>query len=81
MVTYFLLHFALCWQEHLLALLLLDDSSLTLPLTLAKLSDVSHRAPESIGMAAATLSFLPIVFLFALFFRKMRTALSQLSLS
>jgi len=81
MVTYFLLHFALCWQEHLLALLLLDDSSLTLPLALAKLSDVSHRAPESIGMAAATLSFLPIVFLFALFFRKMRTALSQLSLS
>ena len=81
MVTYFLLHFALCWQEHLLALLLLDDSSLTLPLALTKLSDVSHRVPESIGMAAATLSFIPIVCLFALFFRKMRTALSQLSLS
>ena len=81
MVTYFLLHFALCWQEHLLVLLLLDDSSLTLPLALAKLSDVSHRAPESIGMAAATLSFIPIVLLFALFFRKMRTALSQLSIS
>ena len=81
MVTYFLLHFALCWQEHLLVLLLLDDSSLTLPLALAKLSDVSHRAPESIGMAAAALSFIPIVLLFALFFRKMRTALSQLSIS
>ena len=81
MVTYFLLHFTLCWQEHLLALLLLDDSSLTLPLALTKLSDVSHRAPESIGMAAATLSFLPIVCLFALFFGKMRTALSQLSLT
>jgi len=80
-VTYFLLHFALCWQEHLLALLLLDDSNLTLPLTLAKLSDSSHRAPESIGMAAATLSFIPIVVLFGIFFGKMRTALSQLSLS
>ena len=81
LVTYFLLHFALCWQEHLLALLLLDDSNLTLPLTLAKLSDSSHRAPEAIGMAAATLSFVPIVVLYGLFFGKMRTALSQLSLS
>ena len=80
LVTYFMLHFALCWQEHLLALLLLDDSQLTLPLALAKLSDSSHRAPEAIGMAAATLSFIPIVCLFALFFGKMRTALSQLSL-
>ena len=50
LVTYFLLHFALCWQEHLLALLLLDDSNLTLPLTLAKLSDSSHRAPESLSL-------------------------------
>lgn len=81
LVTYFLLHFALCWQEHLLALLLLDDNALTLPLTLAKLSDSSHRAPEAIGMAAATLSFIPIVVLFGLFFGKMRTALSQLSFS
>ncbi|MEC8419996.1 MAG: carbohydrate ABC transporter permease [Verrucomicrobiota bacterium] len=81
LVTYFLLHFALCWQEHLLALLLLGDDSLTLPLALAKLSDSSHRAPEAIGMAAATLSFIPIVVLFALFFGKMKTALSQLSLS
>lgn len=80
LVTYFLLHFALCWQEHLLALLLLGDDSLTLPLTLAKLSDSSHRAPEAIGMAAATLSFIPIIVLFALFFGKMKTALSQLSL-
>lgn len=81
LITYFLLHFALCWQEHLLALLLLDDSHLTLPLALAKLSDSSHRAPESVGMAAATLSFIPILCLFALFFSKMRTALSQLSLN
>lgn len=81
LITYFLLHFALCWQEHLLALLLLDDSKLTLPLALAKLSDSSHRAPEAIGMAAATLSFLPILCLFALFFTKMRTALSQLSIN
>ena len=81
LVTYFLLHFALCWQEHLLALLLLDDNALTLPLTLAKLSDSSHRAPEAIGMAAATLSFFPVIVIFILFFGKMRTSLSQFSYS
>ena len=70
LVTYFLLHFALSWQEHLLALLLLDDSNPTLPLTLAKLSDSSHRAPEAIGMAAATLSFVPIMVLFGPFLGK-----------
>ena len=43
LVTCFLLHFTLCWQDHLLALLLLDDDSITLPLALAKLSDSSHR--------------------------------------
>lgn len=80
-MTYFLLHFALCWQEHLLALVLLDDNTLTLPLMLAKLSDSSYRASEAIGMAAASLSFIPPGVLFALFFGKMRTALSQLSLN
>lgn len=81
LVTCFLLHFTLCWQDHLLALLLLDDDSITLPLALAKLSDSSHRAPEAIGMAAATLSLIPLLTLFGIFFGKMRTALAQLSYS
>jgi len=61
LVTYGLLHFILSWQEHLLPLLLLDDENITLPIALAKLRDSSHRIPEAVGMAAATLSLLVIL--------------------
>ena len=81
LVTFCFLHFILSWQEHLLPLLMLDDENLTLPIALAKLRDSSHRIPESVGMAAATLSLIPVVVLFGLFFRKMKTALVGLSLS
>ncbi len=81
LVTYGLLHFILSWQEHLLPLLLLDDENITLPIALAKLRDSSHRIPESVGMAAATLSLIPVLVLFAVCFRKMKTALANLSLS
>jgi ABC-type glycerol-3-phosphate transport system permease component len=60
---------------------MLDDENLTLPIALAKLRDSSHRIPESVGMAAATLSLFPVVLLFGLCFRKMKTALVELSLS
>ena len=81
LVAFCFLHFILSWQEHLLPLLMLDDENLTLPIALAKLRDSSHRIPESVGMAAATLSLIPVVVLFGLFFRKMKTALVGLSLS
>ena len=81
LVTFCFLHFILSWQEHLLPLLMLDDENLTLPIALAKLRDSSHRIPESVGMAAATISLIPVVALFGLFFRKMKTALVGLSLS
>ena len=81
LVTYGLLHFILSWQEHLLPLLLLDDENITLPIALAKLRDSSHRIPEAVGMAAATLSLLPVVVLFGICFRKMKTALVHLALS
>lgn len=81
LVTYCFLHFILSWQEHLLPLLMLDDENLTLPIALAKLKDSSHRIPEAVGMAAATLSLIPVVVLFGLCFRKMKTALVELSLS
>ena len=80
LVTYGLLHFILSWQEHLLPLLLLDDQNLTLPIALAKLRDSSHRIPEAVGMAAGVLSLFPVVVLFGLCFRKMKTALVGLSL-
>ncbi len=80
LVTYGLLHFILSWQEHLLPLLLLDDQNLTLPIALAKLRDSSHRIPEAVGMAAGVLSLFPIVVLFGLCFRRMKTALVSLTL-
>ena len=80
LMTYGLLHFILSWQEHLIPLLLLDDNNLTLPIALSKLRDVSHRIPESVGMAAAVLSVLSTVLIFGICFRKMKTALTNLSL-
>jgi trehalose/maltose transport system permease protein len=80
LVTYGLLHFILSWQEHLLPLLLLNDQNLTLPIALSKLRDSSHRIPEAVGMAAGVLSMIPILLLFGICFRKMKTALVSLSL-
>ena len=81
LVTYGLIHFILAWQEHLFPLLLLSEENQTLPLALAKLKDSSHRIPEAVAMAAATFTLLPVVILFAVFYRKMRTALTELTLS
>ena len=80
LVTYGLIHFILSWQEHLLPLLLLSDENQTLPLGLAKLQDSSHRIPEAVAMAAATFSLLPVSVLFGIFYRRMRTALTDLAL-
>ena len=80
LVTYGLIHFILAWQEHLFPLLLLSDQNHTLPLGLAKLRDSSHRIPEAVAMAAATFTLLPVAVLFAVFYRKMRTALTELTL-
>ena len=81
LMTFFFLHFVLSFQEHLLPLLLLDDENMTLPLALATLKDSSHRIPESVGMAAATLSLVPILIMFSLVFGKMKTALREVTLS
>ncbi len=80
-LAFFLLYFVLCFQEHLLPMLLLDDENATLPLALAKLKDSSHRIPESVGMAASTLSIVPLLLVFAMAFRKLRSALRLVSLS
>ena len=80
LVTYGLIHFILAWQEHLFPLILLSDENQTLPLGLAKLRDSSHRIPEAVAMAAASFTLLPVAVLFAVFYRKMRTALAELTL-
>ena len=77
LVTYCILHFLLCWQDHLLPLLVLGSDQLTLPLALAKLADSSYRIPEAVGLAAGVLAMIPLLFLFGFFFRQIRTALSD----
>lgn len=79
LVTFFILHFVLSWQEHLLPLLLLDDDNITLPLALTKLRDSSYRIPVSVTMAAATLSIFPILVVFAVCFGRMKTALREVA--
>ena len=76
---FFLLHFVLSWQEHLLPLLALDEESMTLPLALTKLRDASFRIPEAVSMAAATLSILPVALMFAVCFRLMKSALREVT--
>ncbi len=76
-ITYGVLHFLLCWQEHLLPLLILGADQLTLPLALSKLRDSSYRIPEAVGLAAGVLAMFPMVILFGFFFRRIRTALSE----
>lgn len=77
LVTYFILHFLLCWQDHLLPLFVLGSDQLTLPLALSKLADSSYRIPEAVGLAAGVLALFPLLLLFAFFFRRIRTALSD----
>ena len=77
LITYCILHFFLCWQDHLLPLLVLGSDQLTLPLALAKLGDSSYRIPEAVGLAAGALAMIPLLVLFGVFFRQIRTALSD----
>ncbi len=77
LTTFAALHFLLCWQDHLLPLLILSHDQLTLPLALSRLSDSSFRIPQAVGLAAGVLSMIPLLLLFGLSFRRMRTALSE----
>ena len=80
MVTYFLLHFALCWQEHLLALLLL----VMIPNSSTDTGEIERFQSSCTGSDRYGRSYsliYPNRGSFALFLRKMKTALSQLSLS
>ena len=77
LITYGILHFFLCWQDHLLPLLVLGSDQLTLPLALAKLGDSSYRIPEAVGLAAGVIAIIPMALLFGYFFRRIRSALSE----
>ena len=78
LLTYALIHFILAWHEHLLPLLVLQTpDKLTLPLALSSLYGSSLRYPKAVIMAASTLAVLPNLILFALCYRRARSALSE----
>jgi len=77
MATYGVIHFILAWHDHLIPLLLLEDSKRTLPLALATLYDPSQRVPQAIVMAASTFMVIPIALLFGLLYRQFKSAISE----
>ena len=77
MITYGVIHFILAWHDHLIPLLLLEDSKRTLPLALATLYDPSQRVPQAIVMTASTVMVLPIALLFGLLYRQFKSAISE----
>jgi len=77
LIAYWVLHFLIGWQQHLLPLLVLGSDQLTLPLALAKLADTSHRIPEAVGLAAGVVAMLPVMLVFLVCFRRLRSALSE----
>ena len=77
MATYGVIHFILAWHDHLIPLLLLEDSKRTLPLALATLHDPSQRVPQAIVMAASTFMVIPIALLFGLLYRQFKSAISE----
>jgi len=77
LLTYGTLHFILAWHEHLLPLLLLTDENRTLPLALATIYDPSQRVPQAVVLAASTFTLLPVALLFAIFYRRFKSAMSE----
>jgi len=77
-LAYAFVHFALAWHAHFFPMLVLHGEELrTLPLSLTAFYGGSFRAPQAILMAGATLGMAPLVLLFALAYRHMRSALSE----
>jgi multiple sugar transport system permease protein len=78
LVSYGLIHFILASHDHLLPLLILStQDQQTLPVALASLYDSSLRYPYAALMAGSLLSILPAAILFALGFRRFKTALAD----
>lgn len=79
LLSYGLIHFILAWHDHLVPLLVLDSRvNQTLPVALASLYGSSMRFPYAVLMAGSTLTLIPTVLLFAVFYRRFKSALSEL---
>ena len=77
LLTFGLIHFILSWHEHLIPLLILHEH-LTLPLAMSSLQSSGLRFPQAIIMCASTLTILPTALIFALLYRRTRSALAEL---
>ncbi len=78
LISFGLIHFILAWHEHLLPLLVLSDqANQTLPVAIASLYGSSLRYPYAALMAASVISIVPTALLFALGYRRFKTALAD----
>ena len=79
-IAFALIQFVLCWQEHLVPLVMLSTSSkLTVTIGLASLNAGNIRVPYGLLLAGCTLTLLPTALFFALAHRHFRSALSRLT--
>lgn len=79
LLAYGLIHFVLAWHDHLIPLLLIDtDLKRTLPIALSYLFNSGLTFPKAVIMAACSIIVLPAAILFALCYRALRDAMSEL---
>lgn len=78
LIGFGMLHFILAWHDHLLPLLLLNSpENQTLQVALAALYGSSLRFPYAALMAGSVISLLPTFVLFAVCYRRFKTALAD----
>ena len=77
LLTYGVIHFILAWNDHLVPLLLLEDSKRTLPLALSSLNDSSQRVPQAVVLAASIFTVLPVAILFGFLYRQFKSSMSE----
>lgn len=78
LISFALIHFVLAWHEHLLALLILQSpEQQTLPVAISSLYSSSLRFPYAALMAGSVLTLIPTMILFALCFRRFKSALAD----
>jgi ABC-type glycerol-3-phosphate transport system permease component len=79
-IAFALIQFVLCWQEHLVPLVMLSTQThLTVTVGLASLDAGSMRVPYGILLAGCTLTLVPTALFFALAQRHFQSALSRLT--
>ena len=77
-ISYALIHFILAWHEHLMPLLALSSpGQQTLPVALASLYGSSLRYPYAALMAGSVIAILPTALVFALGYRRFKSALAD----